>query len=91
MNTNQLTTEDLISVAQLARSLPPGPSNKPVSPSTVWRWITRGVGGCKLEAIRVGGRFLTSRQAVQRWSMALTRHLQTPQTDLPTDLAKEAS
>jgi hypothetical protein len=48
-----------------------------VGPSTVFRWLTKGAratGGqlVKLEAVRVGGRWLTSRGAVARFVQALT-------------------
>lgn len=35
--------------------------------STVWRWVTRGVRGEKLESVRVGGVVCTSRQAIERF------------------------
>jgi len=48
-----------------------------IDPSTVFRWVTRGLklpsgGVVKLEAVRCGGRWLTSRDAVTRWCLALT-------------------
>ena len=48
-----------------------------VDPSTVYRWVTKGAkaaGGqlVKLEAVRVGGRWSTSREAVTRFVQALT-------------------
>lgn len=48
-----------------------------VDPSTVFRWVTRGAKTpagelVKLEAVRVGGRWLTSRGAVARFVTALT-------------------
>jgi hypothetical protein len=50
-----------------------GPS---VDPSTVFRWVTKGTtaGGrtVKLEAVRAGSRWLTSRGAVARFVAALT-------------------
>ena len=54
-----------------------------VDPSTVFRWVTKGAktpagGLVKLEAVRVGGRWLTSRPAVARFVAALT-----PSADAP--------
>jgi hypothetical protein len=48
-----------------------------VDPSTVFRWVTKGTKTAdgrkvKLEAVRVGGRWLTSRAAVGRFVAALT-------------------
>jgi hypothetical protein len=48
-----------------------------VDPSTVFRWVTQGAKAptgelVKLEAVRVGGRWLTSRGAVARFVAALT-------------------
>jgi hypothetical protein len=45
--------------------------------STVWRWALKGVHAVdgrlvKLEAARVGGRWLTSKEALARFSAALT-------------------
>ena len=48
-----------------------------VDPSTVFRWVTKGTRTpagrvVKLEAVRVGGRWLTSRGSVARFVAALT-------------------
>src|SRR5262249_50483744 len=43
-----------------------------VSKTTVYGWITRGASGVKLEAAKVGGRWRTSEEAVQRFSDRLT-------------------
>lgn len=37
------------------------------SPGTVRLWITRGLGGTRLEARRTGWRWLTSKEAVARF------------------------
>lgn len=52
-------------------------SNKPVHINTVRRWITRGVKGTrgtrvKLEAVRQGGMWVTSVEALERFAAALT-------------------
>jgi hypothetical protein len=54
--------EDLISIAQAAKSLPTRPSVR-----TVWRWIQKGCRGVKLETVAIGGRRYTSRQAIGRF------------------------
>jgi hypothetical protein len=45
--------------------------------ASLWRWIMRGVPGpdggrIRLEAIRVGGKWLTSREALERFAEAVT-------------------
>ena len=67
-----LLDEQLLSFSQVARVLPPGRNGRPVAPSTVFRWVRDGVRGIRLEAIRIGGRWLTTREAVARFSAALT-------------------
>ena len=45
--------------------------------STVYRWCLKGVGGNKLESTRIGGRIITSKQALTRFIAAqneITRH-----------------
>jgi hypothetical protein len=64
--------ETLVSFAQAARRLPPFRGDKPVNPATLYRWATSGVklpdgSALKLEAVRLGGRFLTSAEALQRF------------------------
>lgn len=38
-----------------------------VDKSTLFRWCLRGVGGVKLDHVRIGNRILTSRQALTRF------------------------
>ena len=42
---------------------------------TIHRWIKRGMGGVKLEAVRVGNQTLTSAQAINRFITARTAAL----------------
>ena len=72
-----LVSESLITLNQAARLLPPSRRGAPVSFSCVFRWVTAGLRGpdgrhVRLEAARVGGRWLTSREALQRFADALT-------------------
>jgi hypothetical protein len=66
-----LKVERGISVPQAARSIPPTRLDKPVHPSTIVRWILHGVRGVRLEAVRVGGRWVTTHEAIERFSAAL--------------------
>ena len=60
-------TEELVPLNLVPRSLP----NRPHL-STVFRWISRGVDGVRLEALRCGGRTYTSHEALQRFCDRLT-------------------
>jgi hypothetical protein len=60
-------TESLVSLTDAAKSLP----NRP-NLTTVWRWRNRGVRGIKLETILIGGRRMTSREALSRFFAATT-------------------
>jgi hypothetical protein len=67
-----LANESLIGLAQAAVTLPPGRLGKKVHFSTILRWVLKGGrtpdGRVQLEAIRLGGRWLTSREALQRFA-----------------------
>jgi hypothetical protein len=67
-----LANESLMSLSQAAATLPAGRQGKRVHPGTVLRWILRGVrtpaGTVQLEGVRLGGRWLTSREALQRFA-----------------------
>jgi hypothetical protein len=77
--------ETILSLQEAADSLPSGMNRgKRLDFSTIWRWVLRGclaIDGrrVKLEAVRLGGRWLTSREALERFSDALS----TPQADQP--------
>jgi hypothetical protein len=42
--------------------------------STVWRWCRRGVNGICLEHRRLGGKIITSHEAIERFAAALAEH-----------------
>jgi hypothetical protein len=72
-----VATETLLSFSQAARRFPPFREGRGVSPSTIWRWHRTGVRladgrRVRLDAIRCGGRWLTSVEAVQRFIEAQT-------------------
>ena len=68
--------ETLNSFAQIAAILPPDRCDRPSSGAKVRRWANDGVttakGVVRLETIRVGGRQMTSVEAVQRFFDAVT-------------------
>jgi uncharacterized protein DUF1580 len=72
-----LSAETLMGLSAAARRFPPLRGDRPVSPSTVWRWVTAGVplpDGrlVRLEAVRLASRWVTSVQAIDRFCAALT-------------------
>jgi hypothetical protein len=65
-----LTREDLLSLSEAARYLPTVNGKKHAT-STLYRWCRRGIGGIRLEYIRVGRTIATSREALDRFFAAL--------------------
>lgn len=61
-NPMHLLTEDLLGMNEVPPIL-----QKRVNVSTVWRWTNRGIKGVKLETIKLGGKTLTSQQALTRF------------------------
>jgi hypothetical protein len=75
-----LTTEATLTLAAACKLLPPGRGNRKPHFSTLCRWVTRGVKSptgevVRLEALRVGAKWITSRQALQRFAEKLTPRL----------------
>src|SRR5262245_48148137 len=69
--------EELLSLAEAAQRLPNRRMGRPVSPSCIWRWIVEGVKGptgqrVRLEGAKVGGAWLTSVEALERFIVRLT-------------------
>jgi hypothetical protein len=72
-----LSKETTISLAQVAREQPPGRRGAPCSLGCVLRWVLKGIRSpsdeyVRLEAVRLGGRWITSREALQRFAQRLT-------------------
>ncbi len=61
-----LLTEDVITLAQARSELARITGRRP-DKATIHRWVHRGVGGIRLEAIKLGIQTLTSRQALTRF------------------------
>ena len=75
-STQPLTGEPLITLSQAASRYPGHRGARRLHPATLTRWILRGVlaldgGRIRLEAIRVGCRWLTSEGALARFATAL--------------------
>ena len=84
-----LTTEPPVPLAEAVKLIPPARSGKRTHLSTLLRWILTGAKApdgtrVKLEAVRLGGRWMTSREALQRFAEALTPSLSdTPALPIP--------
>jgi hypothetical protein len=77
-----------LSLGQAARKFPPYRGDRPVNPSTIWRWIIDGIRRfdgkvIKLEATRVAGRWLTSQAALERFLRAQTPASETEPAPVP--------
>jgi hypothetical protein len=75
-----ITQEAPLPLAAAARLVPAGRGGKKTHLSTLVRWITQGVRlpdgkVVRLEAVRLGSRWVTSREALQRFAEALTPQL----------------
>src|SRR5262245_65019394 len=71
-STTDPLSEQLLSLPEAARRLPRLTRDRPVSPATLWRWAHRGVRGVRLETWRLGGRTVTSVEALRRFLVALS-------------------
>ncbi len=60
----ELLSEDLIPLSEAAFILP---RKARVNRATVYRWTLNGVGGVKLESVRVGSAIFTTKEAVTRF------------------------
>ena len=69
---DRLLNETLLRFHEVTRLFCARNSNRPIHLSTLIRWRTRGVRGIKLEAVRIGGRWFTSREALARFITRLT-------------------
>ncbi len=74
MIAKRLEGERLMTLEQAARLLPTGQGAAGhVSAQALHRWIVRGKRGCYLDAIKPGAGWLTSAEAIGRFSAELSR------------------
>ena len=66
-----ISTERLITFTAAARVRPPSRAGRPTHVATVHRWRLRGLRGVRLEAVRLGGVWYTSYEALQRFAARL--------------------
>lgn len=67
----RVLTEDVLTLAEARAELAQITGRRP-DKATVARWIHRGAGGIRLDAVRVGSQLLTSRQSLHRFIAART-------------------
>src|SRR4051812_28978954 len=67
-----IKNEKRLSLAEAARLIPPTRLDRPVAVSTLIRWVTQGVQGVRLEAFRLGWRWVTTEEAIDRFMETLT-------------------
>ena len=75
--------ETLMGVAEAARKVPSPRPGRRVCPATVTRWITGGIHvgdgrRVRLEAVKVGGSWVTSAEAIGRFIAATTPAVEGP-------------
>ena len=64
--------EQCLTFSEAAKRLPKF-GGRFVHTSTLWRWSTKGLRGVRLETRRLGGRFVTSVEALDRFGAALAK------------------
>lgn len=67
-----LASEPLVDLNYARRHLIPKKDGKPISPSTMQRWISKGVDGVRLAVVYVGRKPHTSEAAIQRFYQEMT-------------------
>jgi hypothetical protein len=75
--TDRILQETIINIHEAATLFPGRDGKKKLNFSTVWRWVLKGLRTndgrlIRLEAVRLGGRWVTSREAIARFTEALT-------------------
>ncbi len=83
-----LSHESPIRLTEAARIIGTGRRGRPTNVSTILRWILTGQRGpdgqrIRLEGIRIGGAWRTTREAIQRYAERLTPNLSTDPAPTP--------
>lgn len=67
-----IENESILSLTEATKVLPSIDGRRP-HVSTLWRWAMKGIrGGVRLETARLGRRVITSKEALQRFIVALS-------------------
>jgi hypothetical protein len=88
MISTSILREQVLRLADVGQHLPPGRKGKRLSLSAALRWILQGVRlpdgrRLHLEAIRVGGKWITSVEALERFALAQTPSLDSDSKGAP--------
>jgi hypothetical protein len=83
ISTINVSSEQLLTLSQLAKRLPRRRRDRPIHASTIHRWRHPGVRGVRLECIRIGGAWHTSVQAFQRFCDRLSMPDAVPSNSAP--------
>src|SRR5688572_1327869 len=72
-----LLSERLIPVDEVPSIVPTARNGRPMHRSAVWRWVSKGLRGpvgerVRLEAVRIGRRWVTSHEGLARFFARLT-------------------
>jgi hypothetical protein len=82
-----LSNKTVFPLSEAAKRLPPNRRGRPVTLSCVLRWVLDGVRTrdrkVRLEAVRLGGRWLTSKEAIQRFAEQLTPRFEDAPAAMP--------
>src|SRR5262245_61856421 len=78
-----LSCETAHNLSDLCQYVPPGRDGTKTHLSTLLRWVLKGVRAAdgrvvRLDALRLGGRWISARQALQRFAEALTPRAEAP-------------
>jgi hypothetical protein len=85
-----LIREKPLTFSQAARLIPSGMGDSgPAHVSTIYRWAQKGQDGVRLEAVRLGGRWVTSAEAIQRFVEAVTEAYAPALAPRVADVARE--
>ena len=68
-----IARERLIAIHEVPAWLPRRQNGRKVHISAVYRWVSRGIRGIKLDAVRIGGTTYSSTEALQRFADAVTQ------------------
>ena len=68
---SRILTESVVTVAETRAIIHESTGQRPEK-TTIQRWMHRGVGGVKLEHVRLGSQLLTSVEAINRFITART-------------------
>ena len=75
-----IANEHLIPLREVPKCLPPRPTGRRIHISAVYRWMTRGLHGIRLETVKIGGTTYTSQEALQRFADELSTIAPNPPT-----------